>query len=255
MFDRYIAAGDGTSIDLHPALDLVARSSGASHAPPPAGLGAASLLYRNDDARWSEFAGRDLEHLYPGIRFASRHAFNAPREHPTDHFATDGATTVGVLAYQLGRLAPDVERTLITLTAGAFDLRQMMGAPNPPPTFVAGMLLRIERALAKIRTLRPNALTLLATLPDPTDGTGDADVDDPLDRAVEWINEFNRGIVAIASASDYQHVRLADLHAHFFGHGTSAPPDERWFARVNPLDPGLRGASEIRRVWLETLGH
>ena len=138
MFDRYIAVGDGQSIDLHPALDLAARSTSGIHTRPPAGLGAPSLFYHNDDARFPDFAGRDLERLFRGIRFDSRHRYNAPREHPTDHFATDGATTVGVLAYQLGRMTAADERTLITLTAARSTLRQMIGAPNPPPPWCRG---------------------------------------------------------------------------------------------------------------------
>lgn len=252
MFDRYIAVGDGQSIDLHPALDLAARTASGIHTRPAAGLGAPSLFHHNDDARFPDFAGRDLERLFPGIRFDSRHGYNAPREHPTDHFATDGATTVGVLAYQLGRMTAADERTLITLTAGAFDLRQMIGAPNPPPTLVQGMLGRVERALSMIRARRPNSLTMLATIPDPTDGTGKAENGDPMDRVLEWMSEFNRGIRGIGDAAP--DVRVADLHRHFFGHGISAPPDERWYARVNPMEPGLTGASEIRRVWLDSLG-
>jgi hypothetical protein len=46
---------------------------------------------------------------------------------------------------------------------------------------------------------------------------------------------------------------LADLHAHFAGHGRAAEVDEGWYWRHLTIEPGLRGASEVRRVWLDAL--
>ena len=57
FFAQYVALGDSMSIDLYPALDAgetdvavaLERSVLAGNVAP---LGAASLLYQNDDARW-----------------------------------------------------------------------------------------------------------------------------------------------------------------------------------------------------------
>ena len=48
-------------------------------------------------------------------------------------------------------------------------------------------------------------------------------------------------------------IRLADVHAHFLGHGVTAPDAERWYWRRSLIEPSAQGASEIRRVWLEAL--
>jgi hypothetical protein len=46
---------------------------------------------------------------------------------------------------------------------------------------------------------------------------------------------------------------LADVHKHFLSHGLSAPPAERWYWEPNPIEPSARGASEIRRLWVQAL--
>ncbi|HNG77140.1 MAG TPA: hypothetical protein PLY72_21900, partial [Candidatus Obscuribacter sp.] len=43
---------------------------------------------------------------------------------------------------------------------------------------------------------------------------------------------------------------LCDIHKHFLGHGMLSPSQEDfWYWRPNPIEPGYRGASEIRRLW------
>ena len=71
-FTAYVALGDSMSIDLYPALDAGETDVAvALERVPEAGavapLGAASLLHRNDDARWPEEQGADLVSYYPGI--------------------------------------------------------------------------------------------------------------------------------------------------------------------------------------------
>src|SRR3954469_14021820 len=72
VFTRYIALGDSMSIDLYPALDageidVAVALERDPHAGSVAPIGAASLLYQNDDARWPEDQGTDLVTRYPGI--------------------------------------------------------------------------------------------------------------------------------------------------------------------------------------------
>ena len=190
-FDRYIALGDSLSIDLYPGLDVVERGDPSYTGPPPGGLGAVSLFFRNDDARWPEFAGRDPASLAPGIAFRNEHQHTGPRTIEGDHFATDAATSTGVLAYQLARVPPSDERTLFTVTSGLFDVVQMMGAPNPPPTLVEGMLSRTERLLRTIAGKRPDSLVLLGTVVDPSDGTGELETLEPFARERNWIESYN----------------------------------------------------------------
>lgn len=250
-FERYIALGDSLSIDLYPARAAHPAGPRAEPAELEPGLGAPALLFRNDDRRWPEFAGRDLSSLAPGIAFRNRHTLDHPAAHPTDHYATNGATTVGVLAYQLGRVTPTTERVLVTVTAGRSDVLQMLGAPKPPPTLVEGMLSRMERLVRMVRDRLPNAHLVLTTAPDPTEHTAQLDDDTPFEREARWLAEYNDGIRRLAAA--HATVRLADAAAHFAGHGRSAPEGERWFWPERIMELNDRGASEMRRVWLAAL--
>jgi lysophospholipase L1-like esterase len=250
-FDRYIALGDSLSIDLYPARALHPAGANAEAAELEPGLGAPALLYRNDDARWPEFAGRDLVSANPAILFRNEHALDHPVTRDSDHHATDGATTVGVLAYQLHRVPPSDARTLVTVTAGRSDILQMLGAPRPPATLVEGMTTRMARLVTTVRDRLPNALLLLTTAPDPSDGTGLLDDETPFEREAAWLAAFNLAVRALAA--EHAHVRLADAAAHFAGHGLTAPPAERWFWSGRMVELDARGASELRRVWLDAL--
>lgn len=47
---------------------------------------------------------------------------------------------------------------------------------------------------------------------------------------------------------------LADVNQHFLEHGLNASSlEEFWYWKPSPIEPGARGASKIRRVWLESL--
>lgn len=252
-FDRYLALGDSLSIDLYPARATHAAGALAEPAELTPGLGAATLLYRNDNTVWPEFIGLDLVTANPEIAFRNQHAFDHPAEHPTDHLATDGATTVGVLAYQLHRVPPSDERLLVTVTAGRSDIFQMMGAPTPPATLVDGMISRAERLVRTVRERLPNAVLLLTTAPDPSDGMGQLDNETPFGREAGWLAEYNSGLTELVTSAASSHVMLADAATHFAGHGLAVPVAERWYWEERITEPNARGASELRRVWVEAL--
>jgi hypothetical protein len=48
-------------------------------------------------------------------------------------------------------------------------------------------------------------------------------------------------------------VALADAHAHFLGHGVTAPEAERWYWRRSLIEPNALGAHEIRNLWRDAL--
>ncbi|MGH7670880.1 MAG: hypothetical protein ACRENQ_15445, partial [Gemmatimonadaceae bacterium] len=104
-----------------------------------------------------------------------------------------------------------------------------------------------------IRRLRPNATLLLATVCDPSDGTALLPGVDAEKKSVrlEALAELNGRIRALAVGTPG--ARLADLHAHFLGHGADADPEDRWYWRRSPLEPNAIGASEVRRAWLDAL--
>ena len=210
---HYIALGDSISIDDYPQRETGRR-----------GLGAASLFFRNDDRFWPEFAGRDLSTLYPGATF--------------QNLTFDGATSEDVLRGTLKTA------DLITLTAGGNDMLMHLRAPCPPKRLVEDIVERIDRILSKLT----GAVVFLGTVYDPSDGTNVL-YGERLDREAKWLAQFNESIRNFSS----DNVRIIDIHKHFLGHGVSVPERERWYWDELIFEPNARGASEVRRLWLEAL--
>ena len=254
-YTRYIALGDQASMDHFPALDAGAAGIAVSlEFDPKAGevppLGAASLLHRNDDERWPEFTADDLVTRAPDVVYTN--------------LCTDGATIGDVFADQLEGLelaleADDDERageTLITLTVGNNDL--LFAVMNrPSATLLASIVRDIGQAydalVGAIRERAPDARILLSTVYDPTDGTAKADgiLDTKGDLPLDQLHAFNDSVRALAVRTP--NAEVADVHAHFLGHGMSAPADERWYWHRSIIEPSALGASELRRLWVELL--
>ena len=232
----YAALGDSMSIDRYPDLDY----ADWQRMPVPAtGLGAASLLARNDDIVWPEFAGRDLATRHAGIdcRF----------------LAEDGATTASVIESQLGTLEtldPHAE-TLVTLTAGGNDLLGLLGASSGDGAARLRQILEnLDAIVAAIERRLRKATLLVANVYDPTDATGDLEGTRLAPREMSWLADYNAGVARLCESG---RARLIDLHRHFAGHGRSAPPPLRWYWTQSLIEPGAVGASEIRRLWLAAL--
>ena len=243
FFSDYVALGDSMSIDLYPALDagetdVAVALERAVHAGAVAPIGAASLLHRNDDARWPEEQGNDLVTLYPGVEFTN--------------LASDGATIGEVFGEQLPLLAESDAESLITLTIGGNDL--LSAFSNKPRITLLEAIARdvaeaYEFLLDALHRTRPNALVVLATIYDPSDGTGH--IPGVLEQAgplpLPVLQGLNDRIRTLAAGTP--RTALADVHAHFMGHGVTAPEDERWYWRRSLIEPNAAGANEIRKVW------
>jgi len=246
-FTQYIALGDSMSIDLFPALDAGEIDIAVALERDPtvgkvAPIGAASLLYQNDDARWSDDQGDDLVSRYPGIAL--------------QNFASDAATIGDVFGEQLVQLGESDEHALVTLTVGGNDL--LSAFANRPR---ASLLERIANDVAEayeflvdaIRRARPNAIILLTTIYDPSDRSGR--IPGVLEEAgvlpLEVLEGMNASIVALADGTP--NCAVADVYTHFIGHGASAPEAERWYWRRSLVEPNTRGAHEIRRVWRDAI--
>jgi hypothetical protein len=237
------------SMDLYPALDagateLAVNLEWNTEAGDVAPLGAASLLHRNDDERFPEFAGEDLATRFPGIEYVN--------------LCEDGATVTDVFGVQLDgleRTAGDAlgEHVLVTLTVGNNDLLHAMMS-RPSASLMAAKARDIVDAYAalveRITELVPGARLLLTTVCDPTDGTGEApgilEADAELSLAhLEALNDAIRGL-----ADRTPDAALADAHAAFRGHGVTAPSErELWYWRRSLIEPALPGASALRRLW------
>ena len=247
FFRSYVALGDSMSIDLYPALDAgeidvavaLERSVAAGSVAP---LGAASLLYQNDDARWPDEQGSDLVSRYPGIGM--------------QNLASDGATIGDVFGEQLPQLEESDEETLVTLTIGGNDL--LSAFANRPR---ASLLEAIERDVAEayeflvdaIRRTRSGSLLVLSTIYDPSDRLGliPGVLEDAGKLPLEILDRMNAHIRRLAGGTP--NVVLADVYAHFLGHGASAPEPDRWYWRRSLIEPNAAGANEIRRVWRDAL--
>jgi lysophospholipase L1-like esterase len=246
-FAAYVALGDSVSIDLYPALDagetdVAVALERLADAGAVAPIGAASLLHRNDDARWPEERGADLATWYPGIT--------------NENLAADGATIGDVFGDQMPRLAATDARTLITITIGGNDLLSAF-ANRPRKSLLAAIARDVgdayEFLLDAVRRTRPNALVLLTTIYDPCDLLGRIPgvLVDGGRVQLGVLAGLNDRIRTLARGTPG--VALADVHVRFLGHGASAPEADRWYWRRSLIEPNARGASEIRRVWREAL--
>ena len=236
-FSLYVALGDSMSTDHYPTCDVRDLDAPPARLEP---LGAAAQLHANDDARWPEFRRRDLERLHPALEFLN--------------LAVDGAMIDDVATEELARLGHDSDDPgiLITLTAGGNDLLDALGSGKPLERAVRQIEARYADLVATIREELPAATLVLTTVYDPTDGTGDLPGLESLGRLpLEYLDRFNHGVRELAREGD--HTLLADVHRHFLGHGVKAPERDRWYWRRNLIEPNARGASEIRRVWLEAV--
>jgi hypothetical protein len=106
----------------------------------------------------------------------------------------------------------------------------------------------------------PDTLILVATVYDPSDGSGDAGrLGLPLwPEALELLTELNRALRTLAE--DHQAL-VADVHARFLGHGLAAGdptqpaarPSDRDLWYCDLIEPNAWGASEIRAAFWATL--
>jgi lysophospholipase L1-like esterase len=236
-FRFYVALGDSMTTDHYPTCDVRDLDLPPDRLDP---LGAAALLYRNDDTRWPEFTGRDLARRSQGLKLLN--------------LAEDGAMIPDVTTEELARLGHDSDDPgfLITLTAGGNDLLDSLVAGRRLDKAVA----RIERdytdLIESVREELPRATLVLTTVYDPTDGTGSLPGLEPFaPLPLEYLRRFNDHVRE--TVRRVEGVVLADVHRHFLGHGMTAAVQERWYWRRNLIEPNARGASEIRRVWLEAL--
>jgi lysophospholipase L1-like esterase len=229
----YAALGDSMSVD--------------DYAGGP-GRGAASLLWRNRDDDFLAWAGRDLTARDATARLAL--------------LASDGATSTTVASEQLGRLRRSgVTPTLATVTMGGNDLLAAYGDATAARNAIQTVADNGRRLLAGLRDLMgPEAPIVVATVYDPSDGSGDAGRLGlpPWPEALERLAELNQALQALAT----EHQALvADVHARFLGHGLAAgdptQPAARprgrglWYCGL--IEPNAWGASEIRAAFWETL--
>jgi lysophospholipase L1-like esterase len=231
----YLALGDSISIDLY--------------AGGP-GRGGASLLARNRDADFPHWRGRDLATTRPELGFAL--------------LATDGGTTASVLDAQLPRLESSAAvPRIVTLTVGGNDVLGAYGDTRAALEIVGVVRTRVSRALDRLHALvhRPDPI-VVGTVYDPSDGTGEAWRVGlpPWPDVVDVVAELNANLRA--AAREHGAV-MADIHAHFLGHGLAAGnpaqsharPQNRALWYCNIIEPNAWGADGVRAAFWAALQH
>lgn len=246
-FAHYVAIGDSMSMDLYPALDVGATAVAVAleriaDAGEVAPVGAASLLFHNDEERWPDDAGDDLTTLSPGIDLRI--------------LAQDGATIGDVFGEQLAQLEASDGPTLVTVTAGGYDLLSA-AANRPSRELLRGIARDVAEAyeflIEAVQRLRPNSTVVVTTICDPSDGTGTVPGAFEGKGAVplEALRQLNDALRTLASGTPG--AVLADAYGRFFGHGVTAAPEDRWYWQRSLVDPNALGANELRRLWLDSI--
>lgn len=186
------------------------------------GVHPGQLLVRNDERLFPAFHGKDLSTL---------------GRCRLEHRAQDG-TTIDSLARQAEGIKDEIRAggpALALVTIGHNDL--LLGLAADRGEGVAAFAAKLERFLQDL-PIRP---VVLGTVYDPTFGDERQNflpVAPALARAN--LRRINARIARLAA----RYGTLADLHAHFLA------GDPAWFTQTTK--PSLTGASEVRRVFLQT---
>ena len=229
----YAALGDSMSID---------------HYAGGPGRGAASLLWRNRDDDFPAWMGKDLTTRNPTAQLAQ--------------LASDGATSATVASEQLRQLHRlELIPTLATVTMGGNDLLAAYGNSTAGRQAIQRVTDNGQRLLASLRALMgPMAPIVVATVYDPSDGTGDARrLGLPVwPEALDLLAELNQALRRLAKE---HRALVADVHGCFLGHGLAAgnpgqsdprPPNhDLWYCGL--IEPNAWGASEIRASFWKVL--
>lgn len=240
MFENYVPLGDSMTIDFYAASDAHSKGHDLNE------VGAASLLFKNNDELFPEFKENDLSSLFPGIELVN--------------LAFDGATIKDLLEneFQQKLSAHKNAKNLITVTVGGNDLLAALQALDMKKTnLLQERLAKLESEFKTLMKFFQNTFkqskVIITTLYDPTDDTGIMPCARELysEFDVKYLTSFNQLVRDLSF--DHGH-NVAEVYWHFIGHGAMCGSDENfWYWKPHPIEPGLTGASEIRRVWLDVI--
>jgi acyl-CoA thioesterase-1 len=184
------------------------------------GVHPGALLVCNNNQVFPEFSGRDLQARGP-VRL--------------DHRPVDGATVDGLFGQARGLRVQ--EPALALLTIGGNDLIRGLAGDT-------GDGIRVfEHKLDEFLKQLPVRPVLMAIVYDPTFGDDTRNflgIDASIARA-----NHRRVNTVIATLAQQHGGQFIDLHTHFLQGNPS------WFTRT--IEPSLRGASEVRRMFLAAL--
>ncbi len=210
--------------------------------------GAASLLFLNNDEKFPDWRGRDL--------LSTELADNLVL------LARDGATSSDVVGRQMALIGDlRVPPVAVTISMGGNDLLAAFSDTRAAAAALGTLRVNADIVLGGLRRLvGPRVPIVLATVYDPSDGSGDATAVglEPWPEVTGLLGELNEVLRAVAMTYD---VSIAEVHERFLGHGLSvgnpsqmeAEPVNRslWYCGV--VEPNAWGASEIRAAYWQAL--
>ena len=183
------------------------------------GVHPGQLLVRNNDKLFPEFKGRDLQSRGPAR---------------LEHRARDGAR-IDSLPLQTRTMAVRGDAVALVTIGGNDLLAGLAGDRGPGIKAFEATLDAWLRGLP----IRP---VLLGTVYDPTFG-------DDTKNFLRWDAKIARAnfkrMNELLGTLAARYGKLADVHAHFL------KGDPSWY--VHTIEPSLKGASEVRRVFLAAL--
>lgn len=175
--------------------------------------------------------------------------------------AMDGAVVRTVLESQIPRLPNRVdEPSLVTLTIGGNDFLRLLGPGHGEGETEAAIRASVvdditsgfREILERLRDRLVDPTIIAGTVYDPTDGTGVLRDGTERPAVLDALHDLNDRLETIADEAGQ---RTVDIHGHFLGHGLSEEnPSERWYWDPMIIEPSAKGASEVRRLWLEEIG-
>jgi len=175
------------------------------------------LLVRNDDRLFPEFAGKDI---------------SSRRTARLEHRAVDGATVEGLPSQARGLRAP-AGPAVALLTIGGNDLLRGLAADDGKG------VAAFEHALFAFLKALPIRPVLVGNVYDPTFGDDSRNF---LGVEARVARRNHRRVNEVLAGAGRRFGSLVDIHAHFL------TGDSSWY--VHTIEPSLRGASEVRRVFL-----
>jgi hypothetical protein len=240
---RYIALGDSVSIDLYPALDAGEIDVAV----------ALSAILPSATSRRSRRVAALPQRRRPLARVGRRRSPFAAAAHRL-RTSPPTARRRRRLRRQMSQLDETDEPTLVTLTVagttcsapGRSRARRSLLDKIENDIADAHFLLAAahETARRDVRyrdCLRP--VRSSGVIPGVYEAAGPL----PLD----ILDRFNAHVRTLATGTP--RTLLADVHAHFLGHGVSAAESDQWYWRRSLIEPNAKGASQVRSVWLEAL--
>jgi lysophospholipase L1-like esterase len=221
------------------------------------------MLVNNDDAKYPDYAGKDLAHHFIATA--------------VENIALAGSTSCDFSASdihsQLTSLAPEVAQTIVVITLGGNDLIHpySCGTPHDCSEYCSSLSQATPfaanykaRMIALINQIKADAhgtvSVFLANIYDPTDTVGDIQnatisgvhLLPAWPGGLDVLSLYNSTINDVATATG---ATVVDMHAAMLGHGIhysdstnmyySASDPTYWYC-ANLEDPNDRGYNAIR---------